>query len=101
MTFITLHHICCGRKIVGKYFLTKRPNAGLAQNHLVNLLPLCQENPLEVSHTGAAGEEGNCDPESTVQFLLLKCFLNLLLFWDLRVIEDANQKERAVRKPAA
>lgn len=88
-------------KIVEKHFLTKLPNAGLAQNHMVNLLPLCQEKPLEVSHSVAAGKVGNCDPETTVRFLLLKCFQNLLPFLDLRVIEDANQRDRPVRKPAA
>lgn len=66
LPFITLHHICCGQKIVEKHFLTKLPNAGLAQNHMVNLLPLCQEKPLEVSHSVAADKVGNCNPETTV-----------------------------------
>lgn len=78
--FVTLHHICCGWKIVEKHFLTQLPNAGLAQNHMVNLLPLCQEKPLEVSHSVAAGKVGNCNPETAVRFLLLKCFQNLLPF---------------------
>jgi len=59
LPFITLHHICCRRKIVEKHFLTKLPNAGLAQHHIVNLLPLCHEKPLEVSHSAAAGKVGN------------------------------------------
>lgn len=66
LPFITLHNIFCGWKIVEKHFLAKMPNAGLAQNHMVNLLPLCQEKPLEVSYTAAAGKVGNCDPETTV-----------------------------------
>lgn len=66
LPFITLHHICCGWKIVEKHFLTKLPYAGLAHNHMVNLLPLCQEKPLEVSYSAAAGKVGNIDPETTV-----------------------------------
>lgn len=88
-------------KIVEKHFLTQLPNAGLAQNHMVNLLPLCQEKPLEVSYSVAAGKVGNRDPETTVRFLLLQCFQNLPPFPDLRVIENANQRDRPVRKPAA
>lgn len=68
---------------------------------MVNLLPLCQEKPLEVSHRVAAGIVVNCDPETTVRFLFLKCFFKSSPFSDLRVIEDANQRDRPVRKLAA
>lgn len=67
-------------KKVEKHFLTKQSIAGLAQNHMVNLLPLCQGNPLEVSHSEAAGNVGNCNTESTVHFHLLECFQNGLPF---------------------
>lgn len=51
LPFITLHHIGSGWKMVERRFLTKQPNAALAQNHMVNLLPLCQEKPPESSYT--------------------------------------------------
>lgn len=65
---------------------------------MVNLLPLCQEKPLEVSCSAAAGKVGNCNPESAVWLLLLKCFQNLRPFLDLRVIGKANQEGQASQK---
>ena len=103
MPFITLHHICSGQKIVETHFLTRTAWRRVwRKNHMVNLLPLCQEKPLEVSHSVAPDKVGNSNPETpTVRFPLLKCFQNLPSFPDLRVIEKANQRDRPVRKPAA
>lgn len=66
------------------HFLTKLPDAGLAQNHMVNLLPLCQEKPLEVSHSVAADKVENSNPGTTVRFLLLQCFQNRLPFFGFK-----------------